>query len=154
MRLFEGFQHPGNVAFRYSRTRVANRDNDAAAFIHRDRDVDFPSMRRELYSVGEKVVEYLDQRPFIAAHGWRIGGHVGRQDLIGGFGQLRQLPETNLNHAGNINGFFRQFIFARFNPGKIENIVDQAEQKRTAVMDVVGVFLVAGVGKRTEIFGP
>ena len=58
-----------------------------------------------------------------------------------------------LDHLGEGNGPLMQLVAARLDAADVEDLVDQVEQVLAALMNVVRVFLVGGVGVRTQDLG-
>ena len=92
------------------------------------RDGNFAAFRRKFCGVGVEVVEYLDQRPFIAAQRRKVRGDLSQKSQSGGLCGRRQLSETALQQSGNVQLGIGEFVLARFDLGDVENIVDQVEE--------------------------
>ena len=77
----------------------------------------------------------------------RHGAHQLDSRLLGA---LADQPQRRLDRLGHRHGFLVQLELAGFDLRQVQNVVYEAQQMVTAIMNVRGIFLVMAVADRTE----
>ena len=138
VELPEWLQCAGNLLLRHSDSRICYANQELVT-LFTCRHPDLTSRRGEFHGVRGKIEYSLLQSTAIGVNGWKARGKINAKgDLCRGGQRLHQ-THGGANDSWNVGYGFVQFKPARLKFGKVQKVIYELKQMRTALKNMTTV---------------
>src|SRR5882672_9968022 len=150
--LFERSQHAFNVFRGDADPGVGNPDDDSLLRARGDVNPDGPALGREFDRVGDKIGDDLQQKAFVG-HGANFALTAEENQLdLSGLGAPAAYSHARFQRFGDVEFVLIELQFARLRLGQVQDVVDDGEQMRAALVNVLRIIRIFLVFQGAEQF--